>query len=224
MSYHFITCKQHSRYDESRADNYFLLNPKDILKKLQKKNFGIIMNTFDRKETALIVLAVVASVLYLLYKGGYIMCDTKESKGEEPLNQDGGKISYFETEVVNQQHNDTSDIINEIENRRQFISGGDMRPDEYLPPKTLENTTEHDVLNDNCDNYVNSRIGMDTNAYLPRKSNSRTIYQAIAGDININSEPIVASRVISTYTPPTEGFVNPGNKAKVLDIALAQPY
>lgn len=195
-----------------------------ILKKTVKKNLDIIMNTFDRKETAIIILVIVASVLYLLYKGGYILCDTKEIKREEPKNQGGGRASYFENEVVNQQGNDTADIINEIENRRQFISGGDVKPDEYLPPKTLENTTEHDVLSDNCDNYVNSRIGMDTNAYLPRKSNSRTIYQAIAGDININSEPIVASRVISTYTPPTEGFVNPGNKAKVLDIALAQPY
>ena len=188
------------------------------------------MNTLDRKQKALIFIVIVASVLFLLYKSGYILgghasTDTNKAQAQAHTRcQDGGRLSYLESDVIDQNNESISGIVEEIEHRRQFLSGGDMKPDEFLPPKTLENTTEHDVLDDSCENYVNSRIGMDTNAYLPRKSNSRTIYQSIAGDVPINSEPIVASRVISTYTPPVEGFIQQGNRKKVLDVALAQPY
>lgn len=175
------------------------------------------MSTFANiPQIFYVILAITLAVgLYLWFT----------SESSEPCNtgvtkQRGGNV-ISETNFVNiETDENTQKIVGGIDEKRKFISGGEKKPEEFLPPKTMENSTEYE--DDNCDFYVNHRIGMDTNAYLPRKSKSRTIYQSIAGDVPINAEPVVASRIVSTYNPPSEGFMN--SKQEALNAELACPY
>ena len=163
-----------------------------------------------------IVLAIAVLIgLYFWYTSDK---ENAKSEGLEGNQQKGGnsdeQFVHFKSDDEDRQK------VEALDKKRKFISGGEKKPEEFLPPKTMENSTEYEE--ENCDFYVNHRIGMDTNAYLPRKSNSRTIYQSIAGDVPINSEPVVASRIVSTYNPPSEGFMN--TKNNVLNAELACPY